>query len=111
MPIYCYTDRQKEIEKLINKQGFGTKMEVPADQYCIDILVPELDDLIVEVIGPQHYKRELQKRETYLKEFLGYKYFLYVPVQYTDTEFLELLNKRLGEWFGTGLKGYIKSSK
>jgi hypothetical protein len=103
MPIYSYTDRQKEIEKIINKLGFGTQMEVPALQYCIDILVPELDNLIVEIQGPQHYKRATEKREAELRT-IGYKYFVYVPVQYTDEEFIKLFDERMGEYFGERLK-------
>jgi hypothetical protein len=105
MPVFHYTDRQLEIEKLINKAGFRTQLEVPAGQYCIDLLIPELDDLIVEVQGPQHYKKATERREADLRE-LGYKYFVYVPVTYTDQEFLQLFHNKLVEFFGVGLKGY-----
>lgn len=105
MPIYHYTDRQKEIQQLLHEQGFGTKMEVPCDRFCIDILVPELENLVVEIVGPSHYQKELFKREEILRQY-GYRYFLYIPVDYTDTEFLDILNKRLGEWFGSGLRQY-----
>jgi very-short-patch-repair endonuclease len=104
-PIYAYTDRQKEIEKLINKEGFGTQLEVPVDRFCIDILIPELDNMIVEIQGPQHYKRQTENREEIIRTY-GYKYFLYIPVQYTDDEFLKAFDSCLKEIYGIGLKRY-----
>ena len=103
MPIYHYTKRQKEIQNLIHKQGFGTILEVPVDRFCMDIVVPELDNLVVEIQGPQHYKKQTEDREKIIREY-GYKYFLYVPVSFSDEEFLKLLDEKLKEWYGTGIK-------
>ena len=101
MPIYHYTKRQLEIQNLIHKQGFGTILEVPVDRFCIDIIIPELDNMVVEVQGPQHYNKQTQDRESIIRTY-GFKYFLYVPVQYTDEEFLKLFDSKLREWYGEG---------
>jgi very-short-patch-repair endonuclease len=105
MPIFNYTKRQLEIQNLIHKEGFGTQLEVPVDRFCIDILIPELDNLIIEVQGPQHYKRQTENRERIIREY-GYKYFLYIPVQYSNDEFLKAFDEKLKEMYGTGLKRY-----
>lgn len=106
-PIYHYTNRQLEIEKLINKQGFGTLLEVPVDRFCIDIVIPELDNMVVEIQGPQHYNRETQNRESIIKQY-GYQYFLYIPVQYDDEQFLEALDSKMREIYGHGLEKWKK---
>ena len=105
MPIYHYTDRQKELEKLINAEGFATRLEVPVDRFCIDILVPELDNLVIELNGPQHYKKATEKRENIIRGY-GFENFLYIPISFTDEEFLQALDKKLKECYGKGLKRY-----
>ena len=107
MPIFHYTDRQRELEKLIHAEGFATQMEVPVDRFCIDILVPEFDNLVIELNGPQHYKKATERREDIIRSY-GFKNFLYIPISFTDEEFLQALNKKLKEIYGEGLKRYSK---
>lgn len=85
-------------------------MEVPVDRFCIDIVVPELDNLVVEVQGPQHYQKQTETREKIIRDY-GYKYFLYVPVQATDEEFFKLLDRKLKDIYGEGLQIPIGDSK
>jgi hypothetical protein len=108
-PIYCYTDRQLEIQRLLHKEGFGTILEVPVDRFCIDIVIPELDECVVEIQGPQHYKKQTEEREKIVRQY-GYKYFIYVPVSYSDDEFLKLFDLKLKEFYGIGLKRFINGN-
>jgi len=66
--ITHYTDKQLEIEKIINKFGLLTELEKSFGKYCADIWIPELD-WIVEIDGPQHYQKENNKRDKELFRF------------------------------------------
>jgi very-short-patch-repair endonuclease len=60
--ITHYTDKQLEVEMVVNNIGFMTELEKPFGQYCVDIWVPELD-WAIEIDGPQHYSKKDAKRD------------------------------------------------
>jgi len=61
-----YTSEQLLLEKWINQLGWRTNLEVSFPPYSVDIFCPDLN-LVVEVDGPQHYKKANNKRDEVLK--------------------------------------------
>ena len=48
------TDFQKQLNRVIEYFGLIYKIEVPFDEYTVDVLIPSLD-MIVEADGPEHF--------------------------------------------------------
>ena len=53
--ITYYTDKQLEIDKIIQSLGIRTKLEEDVEQYKVDISCQELK-IAVEIDGPSHRK-------------------------------------------------------
>ena len=93
MPQYFYTPKQLEVEKWINEAGFRTSLEVVMGYFCADIYLPETN-MVVEVDGKQHYKREIERRDKYLKEEVKVEKILHLPSNIKKKDF----DKIFGEW-------------
>ena len=81
-----YTTKQLELESVINNIGFQTNLEEVMDPYCLDIWLPECK-VAVEVDGPDHWQKDSDKRDTYLKENYAIKDILHVPAGIGKREF------------------------
>ena len=81
-----YTAKQLEIENVINNIGFQTNLEEVFGPYCVDIWIPELK-VAVEVDGIDHYKKDSDKRDEFLKENYNIKDILHVSSGIGKREF------------------------
>lgn len=111
--ITHYTEKQLEVEKLVNKFGFMTELEKVFGIYCVDIWVPELD-WVIEVDGPQHYEKRDFKRDQELFE-MGVKFFTHIKVSDNQDEMKSKLQNaidRMCENNGTRIeKGTVEYNK
>lgn len=97
--ITNYTDKQKIVEKWINKLGFRTELEVTFGKYCVDIYIPELN-WVVEVDGPSHYKKRDEKRDKELKEDHKIEVIVHVKVDIKEEDFKSVFMYSMETYYG-----------
>jgi very-short-patch-repair endonuclease len=93
MPQCFYTPKQLEVESWINEFGLRTQLEKIVGQYSVDIFIPEIN-MVVEVDGKQHYKKEIERRDKVLKEEFEIAKILHIPFSIKKEEFDIIF----GEW-------------
>jgi very-short-patch-repair endonuclease len=81
-----YTAKQLELENVINNIGFQTNLEEAFGPFCADIVIPELG-VIIEVDGIDHWQKDSDKRDSFLKENYGIKDILHVSSNIGKREF------------------------
>ena len=104
--ITAFTERQKEIERLITNMGFRVRAEVDCEQYRVDLAISDFD-LAIEIDGPSH--RAVKKTGEWItlenarskRDLVVLRCFengiYHVPVWIDDEVFEEKLSKIIGE--------------
>lgn len=94
--VETYTRKQNEIERVIQKLGFGTMMEVIFAPFQVDIFAPEIK-WVIEIDGPVHRKGRDKLRDEYLLANYDIEKVFRVPNDIKEDEFTRRFLKELEE--------------
>lgn len=95
-----FTKDELKINQWINNLGYRTEMQVVYGQYCADIEICDLKT-IVEIDGPQHYQKEIKKRDKYLYENFDINLIFHFSVNIKYEEFKKIFLEGIERKFGS----------